>query len=92
MSSRNPTKKRSKRKTGAELTAEQLELLVPILFAGIVWGFGLKETITSKYVTASRACHVTIPRVFPIGQGYGAFDTLSSLYTRICVRSVGVKF
>ena len=33
--------------------------------------------MTSKYVTASRARHVTFPRVFPIG----AFDTLSSLYT-----------
>ena len=36
--------------------------------------------MTSKYVMASRARHVTFPRVFPIGQ-WGAFDTLSSLYT-----------
>ena len=33
--------------------------------------------MTSKYVTESRAGHVTLPRVFPIGL-YGAFDTLSS--------------
>ena len=33
--------------------------------------------------TASRARHVTFPRVFPIGLAIGqwAFDTLSSLYT-----------
>ena len=47
-----------------------------MLFAGIVWGCGLKETMTSKYVTASRACHVTFPRVFPIGR-----SILYSLYT-----------
>ena len=32
--------------------------LVAILFAGIVWGCGSTETLTSKYVTASRARHV----------------------------------
>ena len=34
------------------------------------------ETLTSKYVTASRARHVTFHGVFPI-----ALDTLSSLFT-----------
>ena len=35
--------------------------------------------MTSKYVTESRAGHVTFPRVFPIG--LWGLDTLSSLYT-----------
>ena len=55
----------SSRKTGAELMAKQLELKYPptmslaILFAGIVWGCGLTETMTSKYLMASCARHVT---------------------------------
>ena len=61
-----------------ELMAQQLELryspMSSNLFAGILWGCGLKETKTSKY-TASRARHVIFPSVFPIGL-YGAFDTL----------------
>ena len=39
------------------------------------------ETLTSNYVAASCVRHVTFPRVFPMGRGYGAFDTLSSLFT-----------
>ena len=35
------------------------QFLQSILFAGIVWGCGLKETMTSKYVTESRAGHVS---------------------------------
>ena len=62
---------RSKRKIGAELTAQQLELGYPptssLLFAGIAWGCSLTEMLTSKYVTASHARHVTFPRVFAIG-------------------------
>ena len=64
--------------TGAELTAQQLELRYSptssLLFAGIVWGCSLTETLTSKYVTASRAHHI------PECVSYGAFDTLSSLF------------
>ena len=55
-----------------KLTAQQPELSYPLTSSlyclrGIVWGCGLKETMTSKYVTESRAGHVTFPRVFPIG-------------------------
>ena len=32
--------------------------LVPILFAGIVWVCGQKETMTSTYLTAPRARHL----------------------------------
>ena len=59
-------------KNWRELTAQQPELSYPLTSSlyclrGIVWGCGLKETMTSKYVTESRAGHVTFPRVFPIG-------------------------
>ena len=58
-----------KLKTGAELT--QLELryrptssLYCLRNSQGVWS---KETMTSNYLMASRACHVTFSRVFPIG-------------------------
>ena len=41
------------------------------------------ETMTSKYLTASRARHVTFPRVFPIGLWgvrYSLFIIYSWLY------------
>ena len=48
--------------------------------------------MTSKYVTESRAGHVTFPRVFPIGLGYGRggcervieCNRSSSAHHRVC--------
>ena len=62
--------------------------VVPILFSGIVWGCGLRETMTSKYVMESRAGHVTFPRVFPIGL-WGIRYSLFIILLFILIREYG---
>ena len=88
--------KKAKNWSGAYGTAARTYIPSSLYCLRNSLGVWSKETMTSNYLTASRAYHVTFPRVFPIGLWgvrYSLFIIYSYFFTKtnaINIRSASV--